>query len=45
MSTLSMWKFRASLFAIILAVAPSSAALHAQDMDEVGGSQRTICVR
>jgi hypothetical protein len=34
MSTPSMWKFRASLFAFILAAAPLSPALHAQDTDE-----------
>jgi hypothetical protein len=34
MSTLSMWKFRAILFAFILVVAPLSAASHAQDMVE-----------
>jgi hypothetical protein len=34
MSTLSMWKFRAIPFALILAVAPLSAALHAQDTEE-----------
>lgn len=34
MSTLPMWKFRAIIFAFILALAPLSAALHAQDTDE-----------
>ena len=34
MSTLSMWKFRAILLAFILAVAPLSVVLHAQDMEE-----------
>jgi hypothetical protein len=33
MNTLSTWKFRATLFAVILAVAPSAAVSHAQDMD------------
>ena len=33
MSTLSTWKFRAILFALTLAVAPLSAASHAQDLE------------
>jgi hypothetical protein len=34
MGSLSMWKFRAILFVVILAVAPSSAVSHAQDLDD-----------
>jgi hypothetical protein len=34
MSTMSTWKLRAILFTVILAVAPLSAASHAQDLDE-----------
>jgi hypothetical protein len=34
MSTLSIWKFRASLLAVILAAAPSSVVSQAQDMGE-----------
>jgi hypothetical protein len=34
MSTLSMWKFSASLLAVILAAAPSSLVSQAQDMEE-----------
>jgi hypothetical protein len=33
MSTLSSWKFRAIIFAVILAVAPLSVASHAEDLE------------
>jgi hypothetical protein len=34
MNTLSIWKLRAILFAVILTVAPLSATLHAEDLDD-----------